>query len=117
MKRGQRKTAVGIVTSDKMDKTITVQVDRRVIHPRFKKYITLHSRHKAHDPGNEAHEGDTVQIVETRPLSKTKRWRLAEIVRRVHGAGVAADAAAEAAPAADAPADAPAEAQGAEGAS
>ena len=85
MKRGHRKTAVGIVTSDKMDKTITVEAERRVLHPHFKKYIRAYTRFKAHDPDNEARAGDEVRIMETRPLSKTKRWRLLEIVRRARG--------------------------------
>jgi len=88
VKRGHRKTAVGIVTSDKMDKTITVEAERRVMHPRFKKYIKAYTRYKAHDERNEASEGDQVLIMETRPLSKTKRWRLVEILRRAHGAEV-----------------------------
>ena len=86
MKRGHRKTAVGVVTSDRMDKTITVQAERRVMHPRFRKYIRTRTRYKAHDEGNEARLGDHVRIMETRPLSKTKRWRLLEIVKRARGA-------------------------------
>ena len=86
MTRGHRKTAAGVVKSDKMDKTITVEAERRVMHPRFKKYIRAYTTYKAHDPNNEAHAGDHVRIIETRPLSKTKRWRLLEIVRRAHTA-------------------------------
>jgi len=88
VKRGQRKTAVGIVTSDRMDKTITVETERRVMHPRFKKYMRAYTRFKAHDENNEAREGDQVVIIETRPLSKSKRWRLVEILRRARGAEV-----------------------------
>ena len=86
MKRGNRKTAVGVVLSDKMDKTITVESERRVLHPRFRKYVRAHTRYKVHDEKNAARAGDQVLIMETRPLSKTKRWRLVEIVRRAHGA-------------------------------
>ena len=85
MKRGQRKTAIGIVTSDRMHKTITVEAERRVLHPRFKKYIRGFTRYKVHDAGNEARVGDRVVIMESRPLSKTKRWRLVEILRRARG--------------------------------
>lgn len=84
--RGQRKSVVGVVTSDKMDKTITVVVERRVLHPHFKKYLRANTTCKAHDENGQAHIGDTVRITETRPLSKTKRWRLLEIVRRAAGA-------------------------------
>ena len=86
MKRGERKKATGIVTKAKMDKTITVESERRYIHPRFKKYMRTKTRYKAHDENNEAREGDTVCITETRPLSKTKRWRLVEVLRRARGA-------------------------------
>ena len=86
MTRGQRKTAVGIVTSDKMQKTITVEAERRVLHPRFRKYIRATTRYKVHDEERQARIGDTVRIMETRPLSKTKRWRLVEIVGRARGA-------------------------------
>jgi len=88
VKRGQRKTAIGIVTSDKMDKTITVESERRVLHPRFRKHIKASTRYKAHDKNNDAHEGDQVLIMETRPLSKTKRWRLIEVLKRAHGAEI-----------------------------
>ena len=118
MKRGPRKTVVGTVTSEKMDKTITVEVQRRVQHPRFRKYIRAYTRLKAHDANNEAHEGDTVLIMETRPLSKTKRWRLVEIVRRTHGADIHTEAPPELEPeAAPEPEAAEADAQGAETAS
>jgi small subunit ribosomal protein S17 len=83
--RGQRKTAIGTVTSDKMDKTITVEAERRYMHPRFRKYIRGVTRYKVHDENNEARVGDKVRITESRPLSKTKRWRLVEIVGRAPG--------------------------------
>lgn len=85
MKRGHRKTVIGRVTSDKMQKTITVESQWRVMHPRFKKYVRATTRYKVHDERGEAHEGDTVRIAETRPLSKTKRWRLVEVVERARG--------------------------------
>lgn len=70
----------GVVKSDKMDKTIVVEVMLRELHPLYKKYVTRSKRIKAHDENNEAHEGDTVRVVESRPLSRDKRWRLTEIV-------------------------------------
>ena len=73
---------VGIVTSDKMDKTIVVSVSTKRLHPLYKKYVTRVKKCKAHDEKNDAHIGDTVRIVECRPLSKDKCWRLAEIVER-----------------------------------
>lgn len=72
----------GIVTSDKMDKTIVVAVTTRKLHPLYKKYVKSTKKVKAHDEKNEARQGDTVRVVETRPLSRDKRWRLAEIVER-----------------------------------
>lgn len=84
--RGQRKSVVGVVTSDKMDKTITVVVERRVLHPHFKKYIRADTKVKAHDENQQARTGDKVRLTETRPLSKTKRWRLVAIVERAAGA-------------------------------
>jgi small subunit ribosomal protein S17 len=80
-KRGLRKTRVGEVISDKMDKTIVVKVTTRVPHPRFGKIVKQTAKFYAHDEKNEAHVGDRVSIVETRPLSKTKRWRLAEVLK------------------------------------
>ena len=65
-----------------MDKTIVVQISRRISHPLYKKIITQYNKFIAHDEGNEAHEGDIVRIMETRPLSKTKRWRLVEVVKK-----------------------------------
>ncbi|NQU73361.1 MAG: 30S ribosomal protein S17 [Candidatus Omnitrophica bacterium] len=81
VQRSSRKEKVGIVVSDKMDKTITVQVERLTRHPWVGKIIRKYSKFKAHDEKNKAKSGDTVRIAETRPLSKTKRWRLVEIVK------------------------------------
>ena len=80
--RGARKSRTGLVVSDKMDKTVVVAIERRVPHPIYGKMITRTRRLKAHDEENSAKVGDTVRIVETRPLSKDKRWRLVEIVDR-----------------------------------
>jgi small subunit ribosomal protein S17 len=80
--RASRKTRTGIVTSDKMDKTITVAVVNRKSHPVYGKTLTTTVKLKAHDEQNDAKEGDTVEIMETRPLSKTKRWRLMRVVER-----------------------------------
>ncbi len=80
--RGRRKEEVGVVISDKMDKTITVQTFRSVMHPKYKKFVKKTSVFKAHDEKNEAKVGDKVRIFETRPLSKTKRWKLGEIVEK-----------------------------------
>ncbi len=80
--RAHRKERVGRVISSNMAKTIVVQVDRRFPHPKFKKVITGHKKFYAHDEKAEAKVGDRVRIEETRPLSKTKRWRLVEIVER-----------------------------------
>jgi small subunit ribosomal protein S17 len=72
----------GIVASDKMDKTIVVEIRQRKLHPLYKKYVTRSKRVKAHDEKNDAHIGDTVRVEECRPLSKEKHWRLIEIVER-----------------------------------
>ncbi len=80
--RNLRKERVGIVTSDKMSKSITVMVERQVKHPKYGKFIKRSSKFMAHDEKSEAHIGDTVRISETRPLSKLKRWRLVEVVER-----------------------------------
>jgi small subunit ribosomal protein S17 len=86
--RGKRKAKVGRVVSDKMDKTIVVSVERLARHRMYKRVIRLTTKFKAHDEHNEAHVGDTVRIEEARPLSATKRWRLAEVVTRAGiGAG------------------------------
>jgi small subunit ribosomal protein S17 len=80
--RGSRKTRVGTVVSDKMDKTVVVAVERRYAHPLYGKQVTRTKKYHAHDEKNEVHPGDVVRIVETRPLSKLKRWRVAELVER-----------------------------------
>jgi small subunit ribosomal protein S17 len=79
---GRRKTKVGRVVSDKMDKTIVVSVERLARHPLYKRVIRLTTKFKAHDEANEARIGDTVLIEEARPLSATKRWRLAQVMQR-----------------------------------
>ena len=83
MERNLRKTRVGIVTSDKMDKTVVVSIKDRVRHPLYKKIVNRTIKLKAHDENNECKVGDTVKVMETRPLSKDKRWRLVEIVEKV----------------------------------
>ena len=80
--RGRRKVRVGVVVSDKMDKTVLVRIDRRVRHPLYKKTVARANKLAAHDENNDAHVGDMVRVVETRPLSKSKRWRVVEIVER-----------------------------------
>ncbi len=80
--RGRRKVRTGVVVSDLMDKTVLVRIDRSFRHPLYQKTVKRSSKLAAHDEGNEAHVGDTVQVMETRPLSKTKRWRVVEIVER-----------------------------------
>lgn len=80
--RSRRKTRIGSVVSDKSDKTIVVQVIRQVAHPLYGKVVRRRSRFHAHDEMNQASIGDTVLIMETRPLSKTKRWRLTEIIKK-----------------------------------
>ncbi|GAA0177922.1 30S ribosomal protein S17 [Clostridium sediminicola] len=82
MERGLRKTRIGKVVSDKMDKTIVVAVEDKVRHPLYGKTIKRTKKLKAHDENNEAGFNDTVQIMETRPLSKDKRWRLVKIVEK-----------------------------------
>jgi small subunit ribosomal protein S17 len=77
-----KQTLQGIVKSDKMDKTIVVEITMRKLHPLYKKYVTKSKSIKAHDEKNEAHAGDTVRVVECRPLSRDKRWNLAEIVEK-----------------------------------
>ena len=80
--RGRRKTRVGVVVSDKSDKTVVVKVERRFAHPLYGKQVTRTKKYHAHDEGNEYHVGDTVRITETRPLSKLKRWRVSELIER-----------------------------------
>ncbi len=82
MSRGQRKTREGAVVSDRMDKTIVVSVERRFAHPLYGKQVKRHKKYYAHDEDNAARVGDVVRIMETRPLSKKKRWRLIEVVSR-----------------------------------
>ena len=82
MERNERKERIGKVTSNKMQKTITVAVDRKVKHPIYGKFVNRTTKFKAHDEENSAGIGDTVRIMETRPLSKDKRWRLIEIVEK-----------------------------------
>ncbi|MGE5190754.1 MAG: 30S ribosomal protein S17 [Gemmatimonadota bacterium] len=80
--RGIRKTKVGTVMSDRMDKTVVVRVERVVLHPVYKKYTKRRTTYKAHDEKNEFRVGDRVEIVETRPLSKEKRWRVLRLIER-----------------------------------
>lgn len=80
--RNLRKERIGIVTSDKMDKTITVSVERKVKHPIYGKFVKKSNKFHAHDENNDCGIGDTVRIMETRPLSKSKNWRLVEIIER-----------------------------------
>ena len=80
--RGMRKTRVGVVVSDKMDKTITIAVKYRVRHPLYGKIMNRTTKIKAHDENNECGIGDTVKVMETRPLSHDKRWRLVEIIEK-----------------------------------
>jgi small subunit ribosomal protein S17 len=81
--RNLRKTRVGVVSSNKMDKTITVEVERKIKHPLYGKFLKKTTKFHAHDEKNECSIGDTVKIMESRPLSKTKRWRLVEVVEKV----------------------------------
>lgn len=80
--RNLRKERIGVVTSDKMDKTITVSVERKVKHPMYGKFVKKTNKFHAHDENNDCGIGDTVRIMETRPLSKSKNWRLVEIIER-----------------------------------
>jgi small subunit ribosomal protein S17 len=82
MAREQRKTLIGRVISDKMDKTIVIQVTRTKRHPMYGKVIRVHKKYKAHDENNEASIGDTVKIIESRPISKEKRWVMTDILER-----------------------------------
>ncbi|MBK6330765.1 MAG: 30S ribosomal protein S17 [Bacteroidetes bacterium] len=81
--RGRRKTRIGLVTSNKMDKTITISVERKVKHPIYGKFLKKTTKFMAHDEKNECSIGDIVKIMETRPLSKNKCWRLLEVVEKV----------------------------------
>jgi small subunit ribosomal protein S17 len=82
MERNLRKERIGVVVSDKMDKSITVNIERRVKHPMYGKFVKTSKKFIAHDENNDCNIGDTVSIMETRPLSKRKRWRLVEILER-----------------------------------
>jgi small subunit ribosomal protein S17 len=81
-KRSRRKVRTGVVVSEKMDKTVLVRIDRKVRHPLYRKTVARSNKLAAHDENNDAHVGDTVRVMETRPLSKTKRWRVVEVVQR-----------------------------------
>ena len=83
MERNLRKIRIGVVSSNKMDKTIVVAAERKVKHPIYGKFVKKTTKFHAHDEKNECSIGDTVKIMETRPLSKTKRWRLVEVVEKV----------------------------------
>lgn len=83
--RSERKTARGIVMSNKMDKTLVVQVNRKVRHPIYEKFVSKRTKLYAHDGEGEASPGDIVEIVQTRPMSKLKRWRLLRIVQKANG--------------------------------
>ena len=87
--RNLRKERTGVVVSDAMNKTVVVQAERRIQHPVYGKFLRRSKKYYAHDEQNEAKKGDQVRIAETRPLSKTKRWRLVEIVARASGSEVA----------------------------
>lgn len=89
VERGERKTVIGVVTSNKMQKTITVEVTRLEKHKKYKKYLRRQTKFYAHDEKGEAKIGDTVEIMETRPLSKLKRWRLMKIVAKAGAPGAA----------------------------
>ena len=80
--RGKQKRLVGVVTSDKMEKTVIVMVNRLVLHPVYKKYVRKRKKIKAHDEQNQCHMGDKVLLIETRPLSREKRWRVKEVLGR-----------------------------------
>ena len=80
--RTRRKVRTGVVVSEKMDKTVLVRIDRKVRHPLYRKTVARSNKLAAHDENNDVHVGDTVRVVETRPLSKTKRWRVVEVVQR-----------------------------------
>jgi small subunit ribosomal protein S17 len=82
VERGNKRTIKGVVVSNKMDKTIVVKAERLVKHPVFHKYVRKHTKYKAHDEQNQCKLGDTVLIIEARPLSKEKRWRMLEIMEK-----------------------------------
>lgn len=80
--RGERKVRQGVVVSDRMDKTVVVEIERRTTHPLYRKTLTRTEKLHAHDEANDVHVGDRVRVAETRPLSKTKRWRVVEVLER-----------------------------------
>lgn len=82
VQKANKQTLQGIVVSDKMEKTIVVEITMRMLHPLYKKYVTRSKRIKAHDENNEAHVGDTVRVIEARPISRDKCWRLVEVVEK-----------------------------------
>ena len=87
LEKTTRKTLMGLVVSNKMDKTVVVRVERKFTHPKFKKVVKSSSKYSAHDEKNECCPGDFISIRETRPLSKTKRWRLVTIIKKGEEAG------------------------------
>jgi small subunit ribosomal protein S17 len=80
--RGLRKERIGVVVGDRMHKTVVVSVERTVMHPKYKKYLRRRTKVKAHDESNQSHVGDRVLIVECRPLSRDKRWRVSQVLER-----------------------------------
>ena len=80
--RNLRKERIGVVSSNKMDKSVVVSVERKVKHPKYGKFVKVTSKFHAHDETNDCNEGDTVRIMETRPLSKSKNWRVIEVIER-----------------------------------
>ncbi len=92
--RGLRKERSGVVVSDKMEKTVVVSIERRVLHPRYKKVLKRRTKVKAHDETNQCHVGDRVLIVESRPLSRDKRWRVSKVIERAPSVVPAAEASA-----------------------
>ncbi len=81
-KRGNRKVRTGVVTSNKMDKTVVVRIERKKMHAKYKKYVRIWKKVKAHDEGNACRVGDEVQIIESRPLSRDKRWRVNKVLKQ-----------------------------------
>lgn len=81
-RKANKQSFTGVVKSDKMEKTIVVEITMRKLHPLYKKYVTRSKRIKAHDENNEAHVGDTVRVIEARPVSKDKCWRLEEVLEK-----------------------------------
>ena len=80
--RGRRKSLIGRVASDKMDKTVVVEVQRRMMHPVYKKFVKSRAKYMAHDEANDCHVGDTVEIQEDRPRSRNKRWKVTRVIER-----------------------------------